>query len=231
MPGPLLPIRGVPGEGLAVRDVSVTFDGVTVLDDVSLRVAPGRAVAVVGPSGSGKSTLLACVAGLRAPDTGQVVIDGTVLSGLSAGRRAAVRRSRIGLVNQDADLLPELSVLENVAITLLFDGVRAARATGAAMASLEAVGLQDHARKRIDEISGGQAQRVAVARALVRPEVRVIVADEPTASLDVDNARAVTRLLIDRCRSAGVAAIVATHDPMVASACDHTMALRQPVTA
>lgn len=214
---------------LVVENVGVDFGGISVLQGVSLSLQAGESMAVTGPSGSGKSSLLACVTGLIRPTRGSVTTNGIRVFDLSESARAAYRRTQLGLVFQDADLLPELSVEENVALTLLFDGVRRAEALKMARQALGSVGLAEHADKRIDEISGGQAQRVALARALVRPNVVLIVADEPTASLDAENAEHVTSLLLTVAGAAGAAALIATHDPMVAAACDHRLDLRTMV--
>ncbi len=211
---------------LQISNVAIAYEKVSVLEDVSFSVAPGEAVALMGPSGSGKSSLLACVCGMRLPTRGAVIVDGTDLCGLNTARRASFRRGRLGLVFQDADLLPELSVVENVALTLLFDGLSRPAALAQAELALERVGLKELSARRVDELSGGQAHCVALARALVRPEIALLVADEPTASLDADNARRVTSLLLAHARSMGAGALVATHDPAVAALCDRTEQLR-----
>ncbi|QRO87157.1 ABC transporter ATP-binding protein [Kytococcus sedentarius] len=211
---------------LEVTDLEVTYER-PVVSGFSLDIARGESVALMGPSGSGKSSILACVVGLQRPTSGRVIVDGQAMSDVRPGARARIRRKRIGVAYQDAGLLPELSVAENVAVTLLFDGVARDRALTMAHESLEAVGLGGHADKRTDEISGGQAQRVSVARALVRPSAALLVADEPTASLDEATARDIISLLEERVRATGVGALVATHDPAVAGACDRTLDLRE----
>ncbi|MDQ2758636.1 MAG: ATP-binding cassette domain-containing protein [Actinomycetota bacterium] len=212
---------------LSVRDLEVRYGSTTtVFSGLGLEIRAGEAVAVMGPSGSGKSSLLACVTGMLVPSTGQVEVGGRVISMMSSSQRAAVRREALGLVYQGADLLPELSVEENVALTILFDGQGRARALTRAREALAQVGLAEHAGKRTDEISGGQAQRVALARALIRPSMQLLVADEPTASLDAANARQMTGLLLERTRACGAGALVATHDRSVADACDRVVELR-----
>lgn len=185
----------------------------------------------MGPSGSGKSSLLGCVTGVVTPTAGEVVVAGEQVTGLSRGRRATARRRLMGMIYQEAMLLPELDVVENVAVTLIFDGVSRSRALGQARERLSELGIGDLADRRLDEISGGQAQRVAVARALVRPEVRLVVADEPTASLDHDNAQRATELLLDQARRVGAGVLLATHDREVARRCDAVLDLRSPVAA
>lgn len=210
---------------LEVADLEVTYDR-PVVSAFSLTISPGESVALMGPSGSGKSSILSCVVGLQRPTSGTVTVDGYCMSAARPGQRARIRRERIGVAYQDAGLLPELSVAENVAVTLLFDGVPRDRALTMAHESLEAVGLGDHSAKRVDEISGGQAQRVSIARALVRPSVALLMADEPTASLDQATARDIISLLQERVRETGVGALIATHDPAVSAACDRTLDLR-----
>lgn len=208
---------------LAVRDFGVSYGATTVLSGIDVSLVRGQSLAVMGPSGSGKSSLLACVTGIMLPTTGRVEVAGHILSEMTASARASLRRSVLGLVFQDPDLLPELSVEENVALTLLFDGIHRDRALDQARQALADVGLEEHAAKRTDQISGGQAQRVALARALVRPQMSLLVADEPTASLDAANAHRVIDLLLARTRAVGAAALVATHDVAVAEACDRIL--------
>lgn len=211
---------------LEVTDLVVRYGSTEVFAGLHLTVEPGEVVALMGPSGSGKSSLLACVSGMLVPQEGSVAIAGTTISSMSTADRASFRRAHLGLVFQDADLLPELSVEENVALTLLFDRVPRKAAATRARAALAQVGLEGFAARRVDELSGGQAQRVALARALVRPEVTLLVADEPTASLDADNAARMTDLLIERARSMGAGTLIATHDPSVAARCDRIHDLR-----
>jgi len=181
---------------------------VVALQPTTCEIFAGTRIAVTGPSGSGKSTLLHLLAGLDAPTLGTVTWP-------EIGPRDALRPSRIGVVFQGPSLLPPLTVVENVALPLLLAGRTEAEATSGARAALERLDLADLASKLPEEISGGQAQRVAVARALAgRPQL--ILADEPTGQLDRANAAAVVDVLIDAAEHAGAALVVATHDPLVA---------------
>jgi ABC-type lipoprotein export system ATPase subunit len=213
------------GAAVSIRDLTVSFSGRLVLDDVALEVAPGESVCLMGPSGSGKSTLLGCLVGTLTPGAGRVQVGDHVVTDLDRTARARLRRRSMGLMFQDPDLLPELSIVENVALVLLFDGIKRPVALAAAQASLEAVGLGRHAGKAVGEVSGGEAQRVAVARALVRQDVALLVADEPTASLDARTAGMVTDVLLGRARAMGATVILATHDMAVAQRCDRIVQL------
>src|SRR5215831_2794315 len=194
---------------------------VAALDRVSLSFAPGSFTAVLGVSGSGKSTLLQCAAGLERPSSGTVRLCGTDLAGLSQRRQAVLRRRRVGFVFQDLNLLPELTVAENIALPLRLDH----RPVGRADIELAAarVGLGGgQLRRRPAELSGGQQQRVAIARALItRPDV--IFADEPTGALDPHTAVGVLRLL--RGAADGTTVVIVTHDPQVTRFCDRAVFL------
>lgn len=200
--------------------------GVPILSSTSLHVRAGEVVAVTGPSGSGKTTLLNCVAGIIVPSSGVVLINGIEMSSLRPAARAKFRRNHIGLVFQDPELLDELSVVENVSITMIFNGADRTDATDRADAMLRTLDVGHLSASRTATLSGGEAQRVAVARALVK-DASVIVADEPTASLDAVNVVQVTRLLVDAARRSHAALMIATHDPTVASLCDHVVSLRE----
>lgn len=213
------------------RSLSVTYGAVTALHHTNIRVRPGESVAVMGPSGSGKSTLLHCVAGLSRPSTDSVTFLGNDLWGASRAERARRRRTSMGLVFQDADLLPEFSTVENVAFTLLFDGVSRSTALDLAARALDDVGLGDRCDADPRVLSGGEAHRVAVARALVRPDVALVIADEPTAALDVENAARVTELLLDVAGRRSAAVLLATHDTAVAAHCDRIAALARPTAS
>ena len=197
---------------------------VHALTRVSLEVGAGELVAVMGPSGSGKSTLLNLAGALDQPTAGRVLIDGAEVSGLSAHALAAVRRRKVGFVFQDFNLIPSLTAMENVAIPLELDGVRAKRAAEQALAALGSVGLDDVAERFPDELSGGQRQRVAIARALVG-ERRLVLADEPTGALDSRTSETVLEVLRERC-DAGAAGLLVTHEARHAAWADRVLFLR-----
>ncbi|MFF8472748.1 ABC transporter ATP-binding protein [Streptomyces sp. NPDC015414] len=186
---------------------------------MDLSIARGEVVAVTGQSGSGKSSLLYCLAGVLPPARGRVRFDGTVLADLDDEEMSALRRERFGFVFQYGELLPELTVEENTALPLRLAGKRKKAALAEAGRVLERLGLGELRERRPSQVSGGQSQRVAVARALVhRPAV--VFADEPTGSLDSANADAVLREFLDLARSQGTAVVLVTHDPGVAAQAD-----------
>ncbi|GAA2252974.1 ABC transporter ATP-binding protein [Actinomadura luteofluorescens] len=196
--------------------------GVAALDGVTLRLDRGSFTAVMGPSGSGKSTLLHCAAGLERPTSGTVHLAGADLASLGERALTRLRRERIGFVFQSFNLLPELTVVDNVTLPLRLAGRRPGR--GAAEEALERVGLGDRHRHRPAELSGGQQQRVAIARALItRPAV--IFGDEPTGALDTGNARAVLELLREVVHEAGRTVVMVTHDPVAAAHADRVVFL------
>lgn len=193
---------------------------VRVLDGVSLSIASGEFVALVGPSGSGKSTLLHLAGGLDKPDHGWVRVAGIDLSALGAGDLARLRRRQIGFVFQFFQLLPTLTVRENVELPLTFDGRRKVDASEL----IERVGLGGKAERRPGELSGGEMQRVAIARALVAG-APLILADEPTGNLDSTNAAEVLDMLTEQVRQAGASLLLVTHDAAAAQRADRILAL------
>ena len=197
---------------------------VHALRGISLVVAPGEFVAVMGPSGSGKSTLLNLAGGLDAPTKGEVVVEGSVLGRLNRKQLAAVRRRQVGYVFQDLNLLPSLTAAENVALPLELDGMRLRRTRAFAMAALDEVGLAELARRFPDEMSGGQQQRVAIARALVGDR-RLVLADEPTGALDSQTGESVLKLMRARV-DAGAAGVLVTHEARHAAWADRVIFLR-----
>ena len=213
---------------LELRDVSKIYgEGagrVEALRQVDLTVQAGGMVAVMGPSGSGKSTLLTIAGSLEEPTTGEVEIGGAALSRMSRNDKARLRRRTVGYVFQDFNLLPGLTVAENVALPLELDGVGARKARGAAEQALDGLGLGDRASRFPSELSGGERQRVAIARAVVGDR-RLLLADEPSGALDSVNAEAVMRLIHEACKR-GVAAVVVTHDAQLASWADRVVFLR-----
>ncbi len=198
---------------------------VTALAGVSLEVAAGELVAVMGPSGSGKSTLLNLAGGLDAPTTGNVVIEGQVLGQL--GKDGLVRRRRVGFVFQDFNLIPSLTAAENVALPLELDGQRVGKARRRAVDALNVVGVGELADRYPDKMSGGQQQRVAIARALVGDR-RLVLADEPTGALDSHTGEGVLRVLRERC-DAGAAGLLVTHEARHAAWADRVVFLRDGV--
>jgi putative ABC transport system ATP-binding protein len=197
---------------------------VTGLQDVSLTLGRGEIVAVVGPSGSGKSTLLYLLGGLDVPDSGSVEVDGVDWAALVGDERARFRRRACGFVVQGFALLPQATAAENVELPLLLDGAPAQERTRLVAQALESVGLADHGGKLPDQLSGGEQQRAAIARALVA-EPAVLLADEPTGNLDSENGQAITRLLVSQAREQGAAVVLVTHDPAVAAHADRIVEL------
>ncbi|MDX6496579.1 MAG: putative transport system ATP-binding protein [Gaiellales bacterium] len=215
---------------LAAIDLVKAFGPTPALAGASIEVREGEIVAVMGPSGSGKSTLLHCLAGIVAADSGSVIYDGRELSTMSDRARSAMRRSTFGFVFQFGQLVPELSCLENVAMPLRLAGVGRHEADDRALAWLDRLDVADVAGKRQGEVSGGQAQRVAVARALVA-DPRVIFADEPTGALDSLNGERVMELLTGAARSNNVALVLVTHEPRVAAYSDREVIVRDGRTS
>jgi len=197
---------------------------VHALSDIDLRVDEGELVAVMGPSGSGKSTLLTIAGTLEMPTSGEVLVGGFGVQGMSSNQRAGLRRRWIGYVFQDFNLLAGLTAVENVALPLELDGTRVRPARKVALGVLEELGLADRASRYPDDLSGGERQRVAIARAIVGDR-RLLLADEPTGALDSANGEAVMRMLRTACKR-GVAGVVVTHDAQLASWADRIVFLR-----
>jgi len=184
------------------------------LRGVSLTVNEGEFTALVGPSGSGKTTLLQLIGLLDLPTTGSVFINGQDVTGLSRNQRADLRKGSIGFVFQFFALIPTLTAYENVEMPLLLNGMKSAERRARVNEMLEAVGLSDRAHHRPDQLSGGEQQRVAVARALA-PNPKLILADEPTANLDTENGKQVMEIMQRLNKETGVTFVFATHDPRV----------------
>jgi putative ABC transport system ATP-binding protein len=214
---------------LVADDVSKSFGVTRALDGVSLQIFPGEVLALTGPSGSGKSTLLHCLSGILTPDAGRVVYEGRDLTGLSDRERSALRRGAFGFVFQFGQLVPELTCLENVALPLRLAGVRRRKAEGLAAELLGRLDVSEVAGKRPGQASGGQGQRVAVARALITTP-RVIFADEPTGALDSRNGEQVMRLLVAAARKRGSAVVLVTHEARIASCADREVAFHDGAT-
>ncbi|MFC4019945.1 ABC transporter ATP-binding protein [Micromonospora sp. GCM10011542] len=210
---------------LAAEDLHRSFGPTRALAGASLRVSAGEVLAVMGSSGSGKSTLLHCLAGITRPDSGRVLFQGRDLAALSDGERSELRRSAFGFVFQFGQLVPELTCLENVALPLRLGRLARREAERRATEWLERLEVADVAGKRPGEVSGGQGQRVAVARALVtRPQV--IFADEPTGALDSLNGERVMRLFTAAARESGAAVLLVTHETRVAAYSDREVVVR-----
>ena len=213
-----------------MRDLRKTYAtpsgaALEVLRGVSFTLAAGEMLAVMGASGAGKSTLLHLLGGLEAADDGSARLGEIELTGLSRAELARVRNEQIGFVFQFHHLLPDLSALENVALPLLIARRKFPAARAAASAMLEATGLSERAAHRPGELSGGEQQRVSIARALVH-EPRLVLADEPTGNLDARTGASVAALLSTLARTRGAAVVIATHNEQLAHACDRTLVLQ-----
>jgi len=213
------------GSLLEASELHKAFGQTTALDGADFTVQAGETVAVMGPSGSGKSTLLQCLAGLVKPDAGSVRFDGRELTTASDSELSALRRTAFGFVFQFGQLVPELSCAENVALPLRLTGTGRRDAEARAKAWLTRLEVSDVARKTPGQVSGGQAQRVAVARALVTGP-RVIFADEPTGALDSLSGERVMRLLGEAARDSGAAVVLVTHEARVAAYSDREIVVR-----
>ena len=205
--------------------LSKGFGQTVALDGVDVVVSAGESLAVMGPSGSGKSTLLHCLAGVIVPDGGVVTLGGLRIDKMGEKRRSTLRRTRFGFVFQDGQLLPELPADENVALPLMLGGMRRRKAVERAREWLGRLGLSGMEGRRPGQLSGGQAQRVAVTRALVVKPM-VVFADEPTGALDQATGAETMRLLVGSTADQKAALIVVTHDPQVAGHCDRVIEVR-----
>jgi len=214
---------------LTGRGLHKSFGPTPALRGVDMSVDAGEVLAVMGPSGAGKSTLLHCLAGILTPDSGDVTFDGQRIDHLPDWQRSRLRRKSFGFVFQFGQLVPELPVLENIALPLLLAG-RGRRAMAAAETWLPRLGLAGLGRRLPGELSGGQGQRVAIARALIAGP-RLVFADEPTGSLDSVAADEVMELLVDAARERGTSVLMVTHEPRVAAYADRTVMVRDGVDA
>ena len=215
------PTRGL----LLADDLFKSFGQTPALAGASLSIAAGEIVAIMGPSGSGKSTLLHCMAGILPPDRGEIWFAGQRIDVLGDTARTELRRRSFGFVFQFGQLVPELTAEENVALPLLLDGSRRAAALLSAREWLDRLGLGGLGQRRSGELSGGQAQRVALARGLIT-KPRVLFADEPTGSLDSLTGEQVMQLLCDSARAEGSAVVLVTHEPRVAAYADREVMVR-----
>ncbi|ATE57609.1 ABC transporter ATP-binding protein [Actinosynnema pretiosum] len=210
---------------LEAVDLRKSFGPTPALDGAGLAVHAGEVLAIMGPSGSGKSTLLHCLAGILQPDSGTVRYRDVELSALADGARSELRRTDFGFVFQFGQLVPELSCLENVALPLRLGGVKRKAAESRAREWLERLEVDGVADKRPGETSGGQAQRVAVARALVTGP-KVVFADEPTGALDSLNGERVMQFLVTAARETSAAVVLVTHEARVAAYSDREVVVR-----
>jgi putative ABC transport system ATP-binding protein len=213
------------GSLLTAHGLHKTYGATKALNGAEFSVHPGEVVAVMGPSGSGKSTLLHCLAGIVTPDEGTITYAGQNLATLSDAARSALRRSDFGFVFQFGQLVPELTCLENVALPLRLNGARRKAAEATARAWMERLEVDDLTGQRPGEVSGGQGQRVAVARALATSP-RVLFADEPTGALDSLNGERVMELLTEAARSTQAAVVLVTHEARVAAYSDREIIVR-----
>jgi putative ABC transport system ATP-binding protein len=213
---------------IEARDVVLSFGATPALQGADMAVARGEIVAVMGPSGSGKTTLLHCLAGILTPSSGEIRFAGERIDTGSETERSRLRRERFGFVFQFGQLVPELTCLENVALGLRLDGVRRRVAEQRARDWLDQLEVADVAAKLPGQISGGQGQRVAVARALVTGP-RVVFADEPTGALDSLNGEKVMVLLTRAARETGAAVVLVTHEARVAAYADREVIVRDGV--
>lgn len=214
---------------IEAKNIKKAFGKKTLaLRGASLSVEPGEVVAVMGPSGSGKSTLLHCLAGILKIDSGEVLFEGENIGKMSDKKRNQLRREKFGFVFQFSQLVPELTALDNVALPLLINGVSKTEAYAKARTWLKKVGVEAVANQIPGELSGGQAQRVAVARAMVI-EPKILFADEPTGSLDSLNSEKVMDLFIKTVKEVGTTVIMVTHEPTIAAYADRSVIVRDGV--
>lgn len=209
---------------MVAESVRLSFGSTVALTAAEARIAKGTVTAIVGPSGSGKSTFLYCLAGLLLPDAGTVSFRGRDLSDLSDDQRSDLRRSSFGFVFQSADLVPELTLAENIELPLELNRVSRPNRKRRVADLVRQLGLDNHAGRRAAQVSGGQAQRAAVARAIAhRPAV--VFADEPTGALDSANGQAVLGELIRLARTDGAAVVLVTHDREIAQSADAVLSM------
>lgn len=213
------------GPHVGLTGVKFAYGLTPVLHGIDLEVSRGECVALMGASGSGKSTILLLAAGILVPNAGSVVVGGRDLGKLPPESRATFRRTQVGLVFQFGELIAELSLRDNVALAAELAGQRRRMALSAADGLLARVGLEGFGDRLPGQVSGGQAQRAAVARALVHnPDI--VIADEPTGALDSSTAASVLSLLLELATERGALVLVATHDPVVAARCHRVVTIR-----
>jgi len=211
---------------IVARSISKTYRRgrqlITALQNVAFEVSQGELVLLIGPSGSGKTTLLNLIAALDRPDSGEILVDGLDVTGLSRSAAAGYRDERVGMIFQSYNLLPQLTALENILLPMI---PRRRPNRRRALELLETVGLGDRGRHRPSELSGGEQQRVAIARALIN-DPSLILADEPIGNLDDENARKIIALLSDACRQRGKTVFLVTHDREMVGPADRVFEVR-----
>jgi putative ABC transport system ATP-binding protein len=215
---------------LEARDVFYDFGETPALRGATLSIREGEILAVMGPSGSGKSTLLHCLAGILVPQHGEISFDGQRVDTLGENERSALRRDAFGFVFQFGQLVPELTAEENVALPLLLGGMRRSDALRRAREWFERLGIDGLERRRSGELSGGQAQRVALARGLVG-HPKVLFADEPTGSLDSLTGELVMELMVTAAHHDGTTVVLVTHEPRVAAYADREVVVRDGIVS
>ena len=217
------------GTQIELRQVSKTYDaagrGPPVLDGVDVKIAQGEFVVLVGRSGSGKSTLLNLIGAIDVPTAGEIFVDSVEIGALDEQTRALLRRRELGFVFQFFNLIPTLTVAENLLLPLELNGRTGAAASARVSDMLAEVGLADRADRFPEQLSGGEQQRVAIARAIVH-EPRIVLADEPTGNLDLETAHDVIGLLDRLCRDAGLTLVMATHSREVIGLADRVLTIR-----
>jgi putative ABC transport system ATP-binding protein len=227
---PAVPASVTNGSLIEARSIYKAFGPTPALRGANVTVRQGEIFAIMGPSGSGKSTLLHCLAGIFTPDQGDVLFDHQVVNTMSEADRTKLRRTAFGFVFQFGQLVPELTAADNVALPLLLNRTRRKVAYKTADAWLDKLGISDKGGRRTGELSGGEAQRVAVARALALAP-KVIFADEPTGSLDSLTGEKVMDLLTDLARQQGATVVLVTHDARVAAYADRVATVRDGIVS
>jgi putative ABC transport system ATP-binding protein len=227
---PAVPASTTRGSLIEARGVHKAFGQTPALRGANVTVRQGEIFAIMGPSGSGKSTLLHCLAGIFTPDMGEVLFDGQVVNAMSEADRTKLRRTAFGFVFQFGQLVPELTAADNVALPLLLNRTRRKVAYKTADTWLDKLGIGDKGARRTGELSGGEAQRAAVARALALAP-KVIFADEPTGSLDSLTGEKVMGLLTDLARQQGATVVLVTHEARIAAYADRVATVRDGIVS
>lgn len=210
---------------IEIRNINKNYDSLQVLKGISLDIVPGEIVSIVGPSGAGKTTLLQIIGSLDRPNSGQVKYDNTDIFSLKDAQLARFRNENIGFVFQFHQLLPEFTLLENVSMPALIGGVKRSDAYKRAKELIAYLGLKDRENHRPAELSGGERQRAAVARALIN-KPKVVLADEPSGSLDSKNRQELHKLFFDLRRDMNQTFVIVTHDESLAADCDRIIKMR-----